>query len=169
MAADIAASFVFTAWWCCSVGTTWTVELRSVGRSVLGRPLEWICSGVPTQQPIPEQHLTDLLRERDLLLFPDDPVEPRSRSRRLIGYVTRDPDVMKLALTLPNTQDAGGEHRLLIAARRIHARCSLPHRLCLDAVSAAQVSAADGAVSNSRSSPVIRSGRATARWLMPLS
>ncbi|MGH3874820.1 MAG: hypothetical protein ACRDSR_25505 [Pseudonocardiaceae bacterium] len=125
-------SAVFTAWWCCSVGTNWTVELRSVERSMLGRPLEWICSGIPTQQPIPEQHLADLLRERDLLLFPEEPVEPRTRSRRLIGYVTRDPEVMQLARTLIHSRDADGEHPMLIAARRIHAQRSTSCRSTLD-------------------------------------
>ena len=35
------------------------------------------------------------------------PIEPRTRSRRLIGYATRDPELMRLALTLPTTLDAG--------------------------------------------------------------
>jgi hypothetical protein len=124
-------NYVFTASWCCSVGATWTVELRSVDRPALGLPLEWICSGVPTQQPAPEHQTADLLRERDLLLFPVDPVQspPRTRSRRPIGYVTRDPEVMRLALMLADTiddtlDDAGDprcEHPMLLAARWIQA------------------------------------------------
>jgi hypothetical protein len=131
---------VFTASWCCSVGMTWTVELRPVGpgsadRAALGRPLEWICSGVPTQQPAPEHQTADLLRERDLLLFPVYPARspPRTRSRRLIGYVTRDREVMRLALMLADTVDDAGddarddagdtgcEHPMLLAARWIQA------------------------------------------------
>jgi hypothetical protein len=124
-------NYVFTASWCCSVGATWTMELRSVDRAALGRPVEWICSGVPTQQPAPEHQTADLLRERDLLLFPVDPVQspPRTRSRRLIGYVTRDPQVMRLALMLADTVDhtghdsgdTGCEHPMLLAARWIQA------------------------------------------------
>ena len=107
-------------------------------RAALGRPVEWICSGVPTQQPAPEHQTADLLRERDLLLFPVDPVQspPRTRSRRLIGYVTRDPQVMRLALMLADTVDHSGddsgddtgddsgdesEHPMLLAARWIQA------------------------------------------------
>lgn len=131
VAGDNAGSSVFTAWWCCSVGATWTVELRSVDPSRLGRPLEWICSGIPTEQPAPEQHLAELLRERNLLLFPVDPPQQGTRSRRLIGYVTRDPEVMRLARTLPNMCEAGSEHPLLIAAW-IHARLSTPRRTTID-------------------------------------
>ncbi|MFN2478433.1 MAG: hypothetical protein ABR615_04590, partial [Pseudonocardiaceae bacterium] len=61
------------------MGTTWTVELRSVDEGALGRPVEWICSGVPTQQPAPDPQIADLLGERDLLLFPADPGEPAPR------------------------------------------------------------------------------------------
>jgi hypothetical protein len=65
------------------------------------------------------------------LLFPVDPVQspPRTRSRRLIGYVTRDPEVMRLALMLADTvdvtvDDAGDtrcEHPMLLAARWVQA------------------------------------------------
>lgn len=94
------------------------------GGGLLGRPLEWIYSGIPTQQPASDQHIADLLREHDLLLLPEDPPRSRTRSRRLIGYVTRDPEVMRLARALSHTRDAGSEHPLLIAARRIHLRRS---------------------------------------------
>jgi hypothetical protein len=78
---------------------------------------------VPTQQPAPERQTADLLRGRDLLLFPVDPVEPppRTRSRRLIGYVTRDPEVMRLALTLADAVDTGCEHPMVLAARWVQA------------------------------------------------
>lgn len=100
-------------------------------RSRLGRPLEWICSGIPTEQPAPE-HLDELFRERGLLLFPVDPPQPHTRSRKLIGYVTRDPEVMRLARSLRDTRrDAGSEHPLLIAAW-IHARRSTPRRTTIE-------------------------------------
>jgi hypothetical protein len=102
---------------------TWTVELRSVEEGVLGRPVEWIPSGVPTQQPAPERQTADLLGEHGLLLFPVDPGEPapRTRSRRLIGYVTRDPEVMRLALLLADVNDPGWDHPMVVAARWIQA------------------------------------------------
>lgn len=117
-------SSVFTAFWCCSVGMTWTLELRPVdraNRAVFGRPAEWIGSGVPTQQPAPEP--TDLLRAQDLLLFPAGPSDPtpRSRSRRLIGYVTRDPEVMRLALILAGALEPDSDHPMALASRWVQA------------------------------------------------
>ena len=90
---------------------------------MLGRPVEWICSGVPTQQPAPDRQTADLLGERDLLLFPVDPEEPapRTRSRRLIGYVTRDPEVMRLALLLADVVGPGWDHPMIVAARWVQA------------------------------------------------
>lgn len=93
-------------------------------------PVEWICSGVPTQQPVPERQTADLLRERDLLLFSVEQVEqvelsPRTRSRRLIGYVTRDPEVLRLALMLADVGTAapnmGCDHPMVMAARWVQA------------------------------------------------
>jgi hypothetical protein len=92
--------------WCCSVGATWTLELRPVcygsdDSALKGPVLDWISSGVPTELPAPESDTVDMLAERELQLFPDVvPVEqvPRTRSRRLAGYATRDGEVMRLAL-----------------------------------------------------------------------
>ncbi|MGB8961112.1 MAG: hypothetical protein WCC38_04025 [Pseudonocardiaceae bacterium] len=110
------------------MGTTWTVELRSVDDGAMGRPVEWIGSGVPTQQPAPERQTADLLAERGLLLFPVEAVAsdladpaPRTRSRRLIGYVTRDREVMRLARTLAEVLDVRREHPMVVAARWIQA------------------------------------------------
>ena len=105
------------------MGTTWTIELRSVDEAALGRPVEWICSGVPTQQPAPDHQTVDLLRERDLLLFPVDPIEPvpPTRSRRLVGYVTRNAEVMRLASMLTDMVDADRDHPMVVAARWVQA------------------------------------------------
>lgn len=112
---------------------SWTVELRCPDEAALAGPaVDWICSGVPTQQPAPEPQTADLLlRERGLLLFPvdpDEPVEsaPRARSRRLIGYVTRDPEVMRVARLLADATDTvhTGEslvHPMVLAARWVQA------------------------------------------------
>ncbi|HVE96872.1 MAG TPA: hypothetical protein VNA67_07810 [Pseudonocardiaceae bacterium] len=94
--------------------------------ALTGPVVEWICSGVPTRLPTPERQTADLLGEHRLLLFPEDPVEavesePRSRSRQLIGYVTRDPEVIALALMLADAVDDGGDHPMVLAARWIQA------------------------------------------------
>lgn len=102
------------------------MELRSADDAALGRPVEWICSGVPTEQPTPERQTAALLGERDLLLFPVNPVSavdspPRSRSRRLIGYVTRNREVYRLAMMLRDVVEGGCDHPMVIAARWIQA------------------------------------------------
>jgi hypothetical protein len=94
--------------------------------ALTGPVVEWICSGVPTRLPTPEHQTTDLLGEHGLLLFPEDPVEAvesasRARSRRLIGYVARDPEVIALALMLADAVDDGGDHPMVLAARWIQA------------------------------------------------
>lgn len=106
------------------------MELRSVDEAV-GHPVEWICSGVPTQQPAPEHQIADLLRERDLLLFPVNPIEPmpRTRSRRLVGYVTRDAEVLRLALILADVVDPGRDHPMVVAARWVQSGYSAPPEL----------------------------------------
>ncbi|MDQ2788865.1 MAG: hypothetical protein DLM60_07870 [Pseudonocardiales bacterium] len=99
------------------------MELRSVDEGALDRPVEWICSGVPTQQPAPDRQTADLLGERGLRLFPVDPGQPapQTRSRRLIGYVTRNGEVMRLALLLADVVDQGWDHPMVVAARWIQA------------------------------------------------
>ncbi|MBV8995157.1 MAG: hypothetical protein JO287_16005, partial [Pseudonocardiales bacterium] len=102
------------------------MELRSADDAALGRPVEWIGSGTPTEQPTPERQTADLLRERGLLLFPVSPDDagdfpPRSRSRRLIGYVTRDTEVFRLAMMLRDMVDANSDHPMVMAARWIGA------------------------------------------------
>lgn len=102
------------------------MELRSADDAALGRPVEWICSGVPTEQPTPERQTADLLSERGLLLFPVSPGDPahsppRSRSRRLIGYVTRNREVMRLAMMLRDVADAVADHPMVVAARWVQA------------------------------------------------
>lgn len=94
--------------------------------ALTGPVVEWICSGVPTRLPTPERQTVDLLGEHGLLLFPEDPVEavessPRARSRRLIGYVTRDPEVIALALMLADAVGDRGDHPMVLAARWIQA------------------------------------------------
>jgi hypothetical protein len=101
---------------------TWTIELRSIHHGAQDRPVEWICSGVPTQQPAPERQTVHLLGERGLLLFPVAPADavesaPRTRSRRLIGYVTRNPELMQLSLMIARFLDDECDHSMIVAAR----------------------------------------------------
>lgn len=118
---------MLAAWLCCSVGATWTVELRSADQApaetaTAGLIVDWICTGVPTELPAPDAEITDLLAERGLLLFSDELVEPepRVRSRRLIGHVTRDPAVLRLALMLADLIDEA-VHPMALAAQWIEA------------------------------------------------
>lgn len=105
------------------MGATWTVELRPVHHSVTGPVVNWICSGVPTEFPVPETETVDVLAGRGLLLFPEPPAEPapRTRSRWLIGYVTGDSEVLRLALMLAELVDDELPHPMVLAARWIEA------------------------------------------------
>ena len=119
---------VLAAAWCRSVGATWTVELRPVDDAMRTGPvIEWICSGVPTELPVPERETTALLDDRDLLLFPDDPAVPaaRTRCRRPIGYVTRDWEVLRLALTIAADIHPERTHVMVLASRWVEAGYSV--------------------------------------------
>lgn len=91
--------------------------------ALAGPVVEWICSGVPTELSVPDEETPELLAEHDLLLFSDDPVEPepRTRCRRLIGHVTRDAEVLRLALILADLVDEGLVHPMMLARRWIEA------------------------------------------------
>jgi hypothetical protein len=91
---------VFAAVWCCSVGTSWTLELHHLHRGTPPLTLvDWITSGVPISQPPPPEALArELLASRGLHLFCDPAVVPCTGSRRGIGYVTID------ANTVNNTE-----------------------------------------------------------------
>ena len=85
--------------WCSSVGSTWTLELREADRdTTLGTLVDWISSGVPTSQPPPDQAVTRaLLAEHGLHLYPDTDTRPCTDSRRSIGYVSGDREVIARA------------------------------------------------------------------------
>lgn len=130
---------VRSAWLCCSVGATWTVELRPADRAgrhtgPAGPVVDWICSGVPTELPAPEVDIGATLADRGLLLFPERPAggRPRTRSRWLIGHVTRSSEVFGLALRLAELVDEPSDlpgqpgprrapHPMLLAAQWIDA------------------------------------------------
>lgn len=80
---------VLAVMWCCSVGVTWTLELRRLdcGNSV-GTIVDWISSGVPICQPEPAREMArKLLAERGFHLFQDSCAGPNTRTRHSIGYV----------------------------------------------------------------------------------
>lgn len=82
---------LLAAVWCCSVGTTWTLEVRELDRdATLGVIVDWISSGVPVSQPAPDELARELLAERGLRLIRDTSAALGTRSRHRIGYVCAD-------------------------------------------------------------------------------
>ena len=89
---------VLAAVWCRSVGTSWTLELHELdGGTAPGKITDSISSGVPIAQPEPQALATEILAERGLRLFPDPSAGPCTYSRRGIGYVCTDTELIKLA------------------------------------------------------------------------
>lgn len=78
---------------CCSVGSTWTIELHEFDpETTLGTLVDWISSGVPTSQPRPDEEAVRLLlAERGLAFHPDTEAGPSTPSRWGIGYVYTAP------------------------------------------------------------------------------
>jgi hypothetical protein len=103
---------VLAAVWCCSVGTTWTVELHKLDRgTMLGTTVDWISSGVPTFQPPPREDMArELLAGRGLQLYPDPTAGPCTQSRHSIGYACRDAEVIALAHRMRGIAARDGFH-----------------------------------------------------------
>jgi hypothetical protein len=116
---------VLVASWCRSVGTTWTLELRPLEHGApAGQPVDWISSGIPTSQPVPDEWAEDLLAERGLLLLRDTPGDgdaARGAIRRVIGHVTDDPAAVRLARTLAEVIGASPVDPLALAVQWIAA------------------------------------------------
>lgn len=95
---NLAAIPVMAAVWCCSVGTSWTLELRELDRDTgPGAIVDWISSGVPVSQPKPDTLTYELLAARGLRLFPDPFPEHHISSRHRIGYVCANDELITLA------------------------------------------------------------------------
>jgi anti-sigma B factor antagonist len=108
---------VLTALWCCSVGATWTLELRRLNRDTgLGALVDWISSGVPVTQPVPDALALQLLSARMLWLFRDSLPEPATGSRHRIGYVSADAALITLAHLLREDAAQAGAHPVILAA-----------------------------------------------------
>lgn len=115
---DIGASApVLAAAWCCSVGTTWTLELHELLQNMqLGPVVDWISSGIPVTQPRPDRLTCDLLATRGLWLFPDPSPDSRTNSRHRIGYVCADAELITLAELVRDQKVKTDLHPVLLAA-----------------------------------------------------
>ena len=113
----VTPAVVLTAVWCCSVGLTWTLELRQIDRdSGLGALVDWISSGVPVTQPVPDTLASELLAARGLWLFRDAFPEQPSGSRHRIGYVSAEAELATLAHQVREEAAQAGVHPVMLAA-----------------------------------------------------
>lgn len=111
---------VLTALWCCSVGLTWTLELRRSDRDTgLGALVDWISSGVPVTQPMPDPMAPELLAARGLWLFRDGSVGHSTGSRHRIGYVSADAELISLAQMVREEATQAGMHPVILAAWKV--------------------------------------------------
>jgi hypothetical protein len=123
-AAEVAGTAsVLAAVWCRSVGTSWTLELHQLRR---GTPpltvMDWISSGVPiTQTEPPETLARQLLTQRGLHLLRDSTAGPATGSRRGIGYVSADAELITLAHQLCEEATQTGLHPVMLAGRWVAA------------------------------------------------
>jgi hypothetical protein len=114
----VAAARVLAAVWCRSVGASWTLELRELGRGrALGAIMDWISSGVPISQPEPEALARELLAERGLQLFRDSSAGPGAYSRRGIGYACRNAELIRLAHVVRDDAAETGVHPVVLATQ----------------------------------------------------
>jgi hypothetical protein len=119
---DAAAVPVLAAVWCRSVGTSWTLELHELADgAALGTIMDWISSGVPISQPEPDALAGELLAERGLQLFRNSYAGPCTRSRRGIGYVCRDAELVKLASVVRDDAAETGVDPVVLASRWVAA------------------------------------------------
>lgn len=113
----VTPAVVLTAIWCCSVGITWTLELRQFGRdSRPGALVDWISSGVPVTQPMPDTLASELLAARGLSLFRDPFPGSPSGSRHRIGYVSAEAELIALAHLVREDAAQAGVHPVMLAA-----------------------------------------------------
>jgi hypothetical protein len=72
--------------WCCSVGATWTLELRRPGCGKRFGPIVyWISSSIPVTESEPDELAAELLAAHGLKLF-REPADFNTNSQRGIGY-----------------------------------------------------------------------------------
>ena len=114
---------VLVAVWCRSVGATWTLELHQLHHHTPHMTLvDWISSGVPISRPEPPEALDrELLAQRGLHLFRDSFTGPCTDSRRGIGYVARDAELITLACLVHDDAIEIGRHPVMLAAQWVAA------------------------------------------------
>lgn len=111
---------VLAAVWCCSVGTSWTLELHQLSRGMT--LVDWISSGVPISQPEPPEELArTLLTERGLQLYGDSLTGPCTGTRRSIGYASSDTELIALAHFVTDHATETGRHPVMLAAQWVAA------------------------------------------------
>ena len=123
VADDLAtAASVLLAVWCRSVGASWTLELHELGdRTAPGMIVDWISSGVPISEPMPDALADELLHERGWHLFRDPSAGPGTRSRYGIGYACGNPELSTLAHLVRDDATGNGVHPVVLAARWVEA------------------------------------------------
>jgi anti-sigma B factor antagonist len=108
---------ILTAFWCCSVGVTWTLELRELGRDTeLGPIADWISSGVPVTRPRPDALTDELLAAYGLRFFPDPSTDSYIGTRCRTGYVCADAEVIRLAHLVRDPAAEAKLHPVVLAA-----------------------------------------------------
>jgi anti-sigma B factor antagonist len=113
----VTSEVVLTAIWCRSVGLTWTLELREFAPdSRPGALVDWISSGVPVTQPVPDTLASELLAGRGLWLFRDVLPGPPTGSRHRVGYVSAEAELITLAHRVREDAAQAGVHPVLLAA-----------------------------------------------------
>jgi hypothetical protein len=114
---------VLAAVWCRSVGTSWTLELHRLRRGTAPLTLlDWISSGVPiTESQPPEVLARELLGQRGLHLFRDSTAGPATGSRRGVGYVTADAELISLVHLVHDDATQAGLPPVTLAARWVAA------------------------------------------------
>jgi hypothetical protein len=116
------AADVFVAVWCRSVGLSWTLELYELdGRTAPGVIKDWIASGVPISQPVPEALACELLADRGLQLFRDSSAGPCTHNRHGIGYVSTNAELIRLAHLALDDATETGTHPVTLAHQWIMA------------------------------------------------
>jgi len=97
-----AAAPVSAVGWCRSVGASWTLEFHQLDGGRAPRTIvDWISSGVPISQPVPDGLARELLAERGLQLFGGSSAGPGTHSRHRIGYVCENAELIQPSVAPP--------------------------------------------------------------------
>jgi hypothetical protein len=81
--------------------------------------VDWISSGIPISQSVPDRLARELLADRGLHLFLDSTAGPSAHSRYSIGYACADAELITLADKIRDEAAETGVHPVILAAQRI--------------------------------------------------